>query len=1265
VTAPDDRWLRRLARQAAVRRGAFALTVAAVAVGVTADLAFPLLSRAALDHATGAARAGWGLAGIIAAIVALAVVRYLSALGRRWAAGGLAIGVQRDLRVALLATLLHLDGPAQHTIRTGQVVSRSISDLQVVQGLMAMAPLAIGGAVQAVFAFAIMAHLSPVLTAVTLAVLPALAWTAYRSRRQLFAATWSAQQAAADIATHVEETVTGVRVVKGFGQEHRMVDRLVDLARALYARRVRAARVEARYVPLISALPQLATVAVIGAGALLVLAGSITAGTFLAFAAYVTALMAITRMLSNVIVAAQLAHASAQRVFDVIDHPRDTDPANPHDVPDGDLGLRFDGVSFAYPHAADTPVLADLDLAIAPGECLAVIGAPGSGKSTLVDLATRHYRPQAGSIALVTASGSAVDIAQMTGDDLHRAVAVVPDEPFLYSDTIAANVALAPLESLRPAARERLRRAIEQAGATTFVTDLPGGEAAVVGERGLTLSGGQRQRLALARALYAQPRLLILDDATSALDATTEARILTGLRGHRSTVLVLAHRLSTLRVADRVAIIDGGRIAEIGTLAELARGSARFAALMSQAATSPLPGSPPDDEPQDRFEPGQFGEALWPEPLSGDDWRAVAAPPRGRGGPGGGMAMSGALGAAQATPELLAAVESLPPATADPQADVAVLRRASTDFSLLGTLSPVRMILLATALCVAADAMVSLAFPSLARISVDAASRGDTGAIVRTFALGALLVLVGWALAVATLLLSTRAGERVLFGLRVRTFAHLQRLGLDYYERELSGRIMTRMTTDIDALTTFVQTGLTSAGVAGLTLVGVAAALAITQPALAVVLTPVVGVLAIATLVFRRVSSRGYLRSRELVSIVNADLQENIAGLRTTQAFGHGHAALARFARHSDNWLDARMVTQRAIACYFPFIVLTADLATAAALVLGAGRIAAGTLSTGALIAFVLYLAMLFGPVQQLTGVFDGYQQARVGLMRIRELLATESSLEACAPEPATTEADGEPREPRPAHLSLAEVGFTYAGASSAALQDVGLEIPAGSSLALVGSTGAGKSTVVKLLARFYDPTSGVVRADGTDLRELPLHDYRARLAVVPQEPHLFAGTVAENIAFGRPAADRGQIESAAAAVGALEAIAALPGAMNHWIGERGRGLSAGQRQLIALARAELAEPDLVLLDEATATLDQQTEARVLAASRITTTRRTSVIVAHRLATAAQADSIAVIESGRVIQQGSHAELIAVGGRYRELWESSADTAGADSHSRA
>nr|WP_245548451.1 ABC transporter ATP-binding protein [Gordonia araii] len=1241
---------------AATRRGYLAATIVAVVLGIAADLAFPLLSKAAVDHATGAARAGWALGSIIAVMLAVAAARYLSTLVRRWAAGALAVGVQRDLRVSLLDTVLHLDGPAQHTIRTGQVVSRSISDLQVVQGLMAMAPLAIGGAVQAVFAFAIMAYLSPLLTAVALLVLPALGWTAYRSRRRLFAATWSAQQAAADVATHVEETVTGVRVVKGFGQEHRMVDRMIDLGRSLYARRIRAARVEARYAPLIGALPQLATVAVIGVGALLTLRGTITAGTFLAFAAYVTALMGITRMLSNVVVTAQLAHASAQRVFDVIDHPRDADPADPVALPnDAEFGLRFDGVGFAYPDAADTPVLTGLDLDIAPGECVAVIGGPGSGKSTLADLAVRHHRPQTGTVALSPRreGASPADLNTVAADDLRRVVAVVSDEPFLYSDTIAANIAMAPLHTLTDAEQARLASAIERADATAFVDALPDGVASVVGERGLTLSGGQRQRIALARALYAQPRILVLDDATSAVDTATEARILARLREQRSTMLVLAHRASTLRLADRVAIIDDGQIVEVGTFDELAKSSARFATLMSQTANAPLPDSldrAEAAEPDDDFD-------LWPDIEPDDGWRAGAAPARGPGGAGpgggGGMAMSGALGAAQATPELLADVAALPPAHADPRADLDDLRRETPDFSLWRSLAPVRWLLLGAALCVAADTVVSLAFPSLARISIDAADSDDPAAIYRPVLAGVLLVGVGWLVAVGTLLLSTRAGERVLFGLRVRSFAHLQRLGLDYYERELSGRIMTRMTTDIDALSTFLQTGLTSAGVAGLTLVGVAVALTLTQPGLAVALAPVVPVLLIATIVFRRISSRAYLRSRELVSIVNADLQENLAGLKTTQGYRHSDSALARFARYSDDWFDARMVTQRAIACYFPFIVLVADVATAAVLVLGAHRISQGTLSTGALIAFVLYLAMLFGPVQQLTQVFDGYQQARVGLIRIRDLLATPSSLESHADDDAATGARG---RPAPAHMALHDIGFIYRDSTAPALTDVDLDIPAGSSLALVGSTGAGKSTVVKLLARFYDPSTGSVRADGDDLRDLPLRSYRARLAVVPQEPHLFAGTVADNIAFGRPGAGRDEIEAAAAAVGALDVIAALPGAMNHPIGERGRGLSSGQRQLIALARAELVEPDLVLLDEATATLDQQTEARVLAASRATASRRTSVIVAHRLATAAQADSIAVVEAGRVVQRGTHAELIARDGRYRELWETTADT---------
>ena len=336
---------------------------------------------------------------------------------------------------------------------------------------------------------------------------------------------------------------------------------------------------------------------------------------------------------------------------------------------------------------------------------------------------------------------------------------------------------------------------------------------------------------------------------------------------------------------------------------------------------------------------------------------------------------------------------------------------------------------------------------------------------------------------------------------------------------------------------------------------------------------------------------------------------------------------------------------------YFPFITLCSDLATAVAVAVGAHQVSVGAMSAGTLIAFVLYLAMLFGPVQQLTQVFDGYQQAVVGLRRIGDLLATPSSL---SRSPAA-------RDPGPAGFdgdaSLEEVSFRYSGAAEDALTAVDLNIPAGSSLALVGRTGAGKSTIVKLLARFYDPVAGSVRMDGVDIRDYTLSGYRQRLGLVPQEPHLFTGTVAQNIAYGRPGADHRAIVAAAAAVGATDMIAALPGRMNHPIGERGQGLSSGQRQLIALARAELVEPDLLLLDEATATLDQATEALVMAAGAAVTRRRTSVIVAHRLATAARADVIAVVDHGRIVESGTHDELLTLDGRYRAFWDAGVDPA--------
>ena len=1251
-------WLQRLGTRCwQLRR--LALATGAVTLGaVAADLVAPLLARAAIDHATGASAAGVALSVLIGALLVAAVVRYACQFGRRLLAGRLSIVVQDDLRRSMLDTLLHTDGRSQDSIRTGQVVSRSITDLQVVQSLLAMGPLALGGAVQVVVALAIMAWLSPILTLIALTVVPLVALVAYRGRRRLFAATWAAQQSAAELAGHVEETVTGVRVVKGFGQERRATDELAELGGTLFRLRMRAARLTARLTPTMAAIPQLGMVFVIAIGGWLTLRGQLTAGTFLAFATYLATMTAVVRTLTGLVIAGQVASASTTRVFDVIDHPRDPALTNTGGLPDGPLGVRLRDVAFTH---GERPVLRGVDLTVAPGECVAVVGGPGSGKSTLASLLLDTYRPDAGAVALTGTDGREYDVAGLSPTALHTALTVAFDEPFLSSDTVAANVALGPFPPPPVSGTQvppELLAATDPAAATGFIDALPDGFATPVGERGLTLSGGQRQRIALARAFHADPRVLVLDDATSAVDAATEAQILGRLRDTTTTLLVLAHRRSTLTIADRVAVLDGGRIIDIGTVDELDARCPRFRELMS-----PAPANDDDVAALIGTQRDIGLTDLWPTAAAPEAPKAHAATggppakPGSGGGRTGGGNMSTALGAVAATPEIEAAVAALPAADEDSRVDVTAARAERSGFSLRQILYPVRWLLVVVLASVAAETLLGLAFPSLTRMVLDAAARDDGRLIAIAALIGFAVVGAGWIAGAVSALYSARAGERVLYGLRVRSYAHLQRLGLDYYERELSGRIMTRMTTDVDALSGFIQTGLTSAAVAVLTVIGVFAALLLTDWHLGLLVLPAFPILALATVWFRRISGRAYTRTRELAAAVNADFQENIGGLATTRAYRHIPVARARFAELSESWVQARMTSQRAVALYFPFIMLCADVAAAAAIGVGAHRISTGQLSAGTLVAFVLYLAMLFGPVQQLTSVFDAYQQAAVGLRRIGDLLATPTSI----PEVSTERSGGAgshlSADPRPATMPsdgadvrLDAVSFRYAGAHRDALTDVNLHVPAGTSLALVGATGAGKSTIVKLLARFYDPVLGAVRADGVDLRERDLHRYRSTLGVVPQEAHLFAGTVADNIAYGRPEASREEIAEAARRVGAARLIADLPGGMNFAISERGRSLSSGQRQLIALARAELVEPELILLDEATATLDQATEAQVLAASSALQRRRTAVIVAHRLATAARADRIAVVSDGRIVETGTHDELLAAGGSYSALW---------------
>ena len=504
------------------------------------------------------------------------------------------------------------------------------------------------------------------------------------------------------------------------------------------------------------------------------------------------------------------------------------------------------------------------------------------------------------------------------------------------------------------------------------------------------------------------------------------------------------------------------------------------------------------------------------------------------------------------------------------------------------------------------------------------------------------VVLADWVVNRVQTVVVGRNGERLLYSLRVKIFSHLQRLGLDFYERELTGRIMTRMTTDVDALSSFLQTGLITMVNSGLSFFGVLIALLYINLRLGLALFSIIPVLIVATVVFRMKASRAYREARERVSAVNADLQENVAGMRVAQAYRREQVNRDRFAGLSGAYLTTRLRAQRYIALYFPFVQALSTIAGALVLFVAAGEVHSGALTAGSLIAYLLYIDLLFSPVQQLSQVFDGYQQANVGLQRIKSLLRTPTS----TPPPAAPVQPGHLR----GQIDLRDVHFSYPHQPQRALDGINLSVAPGETVALVGQTGAGKSTLVKVIARFYDVTSGRVLVDGVDVRDYDLAAYRHQLGVVPQEAYLFPGTVRDAIAYGRPDATDAEVEAAARGVGAIDMIARLPGGFLHEVSERGRNLSAGQRQLIALARAYLVDPAILLLDEATAALDLAAEAAVNQATEQLTAQRTTLVVAHRLTTAARADRIIVLESGRIAEAGTHSELLEAGGSYAAMW---------------
>jgi ATP-binding cassette subfamily B protein len=1098
--------------------------------------------------------------------------------------------VQAELRRRIYDQITAL-GPAHFTYaRTGDVILSMVEGVQQLEvyfgqylpqlGVAALTPVLI-------FAFVAFIDLpiALVLLAAALATLVApAAWHRLDSRQ-----SQSRSQAYAAFGAEFLDSVQGLGTLKAFGQSGARATLLEQKGDALFRSTMGVLGTNTLARGITDTGIAIGAAVALGVGAYRVQAGQMSLGSLLIILMLGVEVFRPLRELRVLLHQGMLGISAAKGIFTILDA---RPVVNEHHglVVDANAlppTVAFEDVRFAYP-GGRRPAHDGVTFDVKPGERVAIVGASGSGKSTVAKLLLRLYDPQAGRILI-----GGLDARDLTLDQLRSRIAVVNQDTYLFHGTVEQNLRMGKPD----ATTAELTAAARAANAEEFIVRLPQAYQTVVGERGIRLSGGQRQRIAIARALLRDAPVLILDEALSSVDSESEAVIQEALDRlmQGRTTLIFAHRLSSVIGADRILVLEDGRVAESGTHAELmSRGGVYHRLMAGQSHDGAV-----------------VGELIARPRSSADLEPGADADTIDTSGPTDAIVRAEGMG----WPELLRVLGRL----------IAGYRGELGATFVLGVARVVALIGVGV----------------LSALVVHAVKAGTP--------FGRLLIALGIVAPLAGALhwleswLAHDTAYRLLTDMRLDMFRKLDALAPAYLTRRRTGDLVGVATHDIELIEYFFAHTVTPAFVAVLVPLGVLATLTSFGWPVAVALLPFLTYAALTPVLARaRIDELGS-RAREVSGDLNAHAVDTVQGLGEIVAFQHTRERGLEQAAKAREFLAARMPFLRDLTLQGVRQEIATGLGGLTVVLVGASLVAHGRLDSGMLPLLTLLAMSAFVPVWEIAQV--GRQLADT-LGSTRRVYAVHSE-----PVPVTDGPGVGPVEVSSlgVALEMAGVSFTYAGRSRRALTDVSFTVPTGSTVALVGPSGAGKTTIANLLLRFWDPDAGIVRMLGRDLREYGLDELRRRIALVAQDTYLFNDTLAGNIRLARPDATAAELLAAVEKASLAELVASLPDGLDTIVGERGAQLSGGQRQRVAIARAFLKDAPILILDEATSHLDAVNEAAVRSALDLLSRDRTTVVIAHRLSTVRDADQIIVLEDGRVSEMGSHQALLDRGGLYAHL----------------